>query len=126
MLTGSASKGKYNLYYYYHCVSSCGCRYRANYTNKAFVAELKKFKPHPEVEELYKVIKTNVYKKQTSQQQHAGKQLIDEINKVNERIAKQGNYFYLKTLIQLTISCLSNCILPIYTCDMFFKLIFSV
>ena len=82
------SKGKYNLYYYYHCVSSCGCRYRANYANDPFVEELKKFTLHPGVIELYKVIIGTAYKKQTSQQQHAGKQLIDEINKVNGRITK--------------------------------------
>jgi DNA invertase Pin-like site-specific DNA recombinase len=28
MLTGSASKGHTKNYYYYHCVSSCGCRFK--------------------------------------------------------------------------------------------------
>ncbi len=87
-LTGSASKGKYELYYYYHCVSSCGCRYRANYTNDSFVEELKKFKPHPGVIGLYKVIIGNAYKKQTSQLQNGSKQVMDEINKVNGRLTK--------------------------------------
>lgn len=88
MLTGSASKGRHNLYYYYHCVSSCGCRYRANHTNDSFVEELKKFKPHSSVVDLYKVIIGNAYKKQYAQQQNGSKQLVDEMNKVNERLTK--------------------------------------
>ena len=88
MLTGSASKGKYSLYYYYHCVSSCGCRYRANYTNDTFVEELKKYKPHSSVVDLYKVIIGNAYKKQSTQQQNGSKQLVEEMNKINERLTK--------------------------------------
>lgn len=30
VLTASASKGRSNLYYYYHCISSCGCRFKAS------------------------------------------------------------------------------------------------
>lgn len=44
MLTGSASKGRSSLYYYYHFISPCGCRYKANHVNDRFVEELKKFK----------------------------------------------------------------------------------
>ena len=88
MLTGSASKGKYSLYYYYHCISSCGCRYRADGANDAFVNELKKFKPHPGVVNLYKVIIGSAYKKQSAQQQDGSKQLIRDISKLNERLGK--------------------------------------
>ena len=88
MLTGSASKGQYGLYYYYHCVSSCGCRYRANHVNDTFVKELKKFKPHSSVIELYKIIICNAYKKLSAQQQNGSKQLVEEMNKINERLNK--------------------------------------
>ncbi len=37
---------------------------------------------------LYKVIIGNAYKKQMAQQQNGSKQVIDEINKVNERLTK--------------------------------------
>ncbi len=37
---------------------------------------------------LYKAIIGSAYKKQTSQQQNGSKQVIDEINKVNERLTK--------------------------------------
>src|SRR5690606_10499462 len=41
MLTGSASKGKMGkYYYYYHCSSSCGTRFRAENTNEIFEQQL--------------------------------------------------------------------------------------
>jgi hypothetical protein len=53
MLTGSASKGRHNHYYYYHCISSCGCRFKAENANGLFVRELKKYVPHPGMNEIY-------------------------------------------------------------------------
>lgn len=88
MLTGSASKGNCYRYYYYHCVSACGCRYRADSVNDKFVEELKKFKPHPGVVDLYKAIVSNAYKKQSSQQQNGSKQVVAEISKINDRLNK--------------------------------------
>ncbi|MGV8092263.1 MAG: recombinase zinc beta ribbon domain-containing protein [Mangrovibacterium sp.] len=35
-LTGSASKGRTSRYYYYHCVSSCGFRQKAELANDIF------------------------------------------------------------------------------------------
>nr|MBA2761549.1 hypothetical protein [Segetibacter sp.] len=49
---------------------------------------LKKFKPHSSVVDLYKVIIGNAYKKQSAQQQNGSKQLVDEMNKINERLNK--------------------------------------
>ncbi|WP_183573873.1 recombinase family protein [Mucilaginibacter sp. X5P1] len=43
-LTGSASKGRNNYFYYYHCSSACGIRYRAEMVNDLFVSELQKYK----------------------------------------------------------------------------------
>ncbi|KPH14844.1 hypothetical protein AMQ68_05285 [Chryseobacterium sp. ERMR1:04] len=42
-ISGSGSKGKKNIYYYYHCNSKCGYRYSSDVVNKAFESELKKF-----------------------------------------------------------------------------------
>lgn len=88
MLSGSASKGKYSLYYYYHCISSCGCRYRASLANDLFVQELEKFIPKQPVVDLYKIVITNTYKRQFVQQQNGTKQLVGEINKVNDQMVK--------------------------------------
>lgn len=56
------------------------------HTNDAFAEELKKFKPHSSVVDLYKVIIVNAYKKQSVQQQNGSKLLVDEMNKINERL----------------------------------------
>lgn len=88
MLTGSASKGNCYRYYYYHCISPCGCRFKAEQVNNSFVDELKRFKAHPAVVNLYKTILSSTYKKQATQQQSGSKQLVVEINKVNDRLNK--------------------------------------
>lgn len=88
MLTGSASRGRSNLYYYYHCIASCGCRFKAEVANEAFVNQLKKFKPHQAVISLYKTIINKAYKSKCSQQQYGSRQMMDDISKMNEKIAK--------------------------------------
>lgn len=42
LLTGSASKGRTRLYYYYHCHSKCGVRFKAEFVNNVFEDELSK------------------------------------------------------------------------------------
>ncbi len=88
MLTGSASKGKKKLYHYYHCVATCGCRYRADRANTAFVEELKRYKPNPGVEVLYRTVITTLLKEAMSRQQSEQRQLSERIGKQNEKINK--------------------------------------
>ncbi|MES1223365.1 MAG: zinc ribbon domain-containing protein [Bacteroidota bacterium] len=47
ILTGSGSKGRKLRYYYYHCSSACGIRYRADVANREFIREIKKNIPRP-------------------------------------------------------------------------------
>src|SRR5690606_30070506 len=61
IITGSASKGKYSLNDYYHCISSCGSRQLADNANDIYVEELSKCKPHPAVVDLSKAIITQAY-----------------------------------------------------------------
>ncbi|MFL5786724.1 MAG: hypothetical protein ACJ748_01615, partial [Flavisolibacter sp.] len=51
----SSSKGRKSYYHYYHCISSCGVRYKSELAEDAFKNELSKWKPHPAVGHLYKV-----------------------------------------------------------------------
>lgn len=88
MITGSASKGQYSLYYYYHCISSCGFRKRADKANELFVDELKKFKPHPAVIDLSKAIITQAYQFHFKQNQSNNKQVVEEIDKLNAKLSK--------------------------------------
>ena len=88
MITGSASKGSSRLYFYYHCVSSCGFRHRSDKVNDLFVKELKKFVPHPAIVDLSKMIITEAYQAQFKQKQGGSKQILDEMDKVNQRLSK--------------------------------------
>ena len=55
-ITGSGSKGKKNVYYYYHCKSRCGYRYGSDIVNDAFIKELKKYECHIGFSQLIKEI----------------------------------------------------------------------
>lgn len=57
LLMSSTSRGRHGgKYSYYHCISSCGERIRAEKVNSAFVDELKKIIIQPEVLELFEQI----------------------------------------------------------------------
>ncbi len=86
MLTGSASKGRYNHYYYYHCVSSCGCRFRTENANSLFVRELKKYVPKPGMSDIYVISLKESYYEQTRSQQSDRKQLLSQIDELNIRL----------------------------------------
>jgi len=65
LLTGSASKGRNGRYYYYHCTSSCGTRFKAENANSLFSRELKKLVPNPGMKEVYKVVLQEEFKSKT-------------------------------------------------------------
>lgn len=88
MITGSASKGKYSLYYYYHCLASCGFRHRADDANELFVKELRKYVSHPAVVDLSKMIIAKAYQIQFKRKQSGSKQIIEEIDKLNIKLSK--------------------------------------
>lgn len=50
---GSVSKGRNAKYYYYHCISSCGTRFKSENVNELFSRELRKFVPRPGMIEIY-------------------------------------------------------------------------
>lgn len=88
MLTGSASKGAYSLYYYYHCVSPCKFRFRADKLNLLFEEELQKYVPMPAVQDLYKTIVHDMYKKRSSKKENISKRVTEEIDRLNARVSK--------------------------------------
>jgi site-specific DNA recombinase len=87
-LTGSSSKGKHKHYYYYHCDSSCGVRYNAEETNKLFLKLLKSWVINPAAVELLKMVISSVYKTRTKTEFNAKAQVMNDITKQNEKIAK--------------------------------------
>lgn len=88
VLTGSASKGRNNYFYYYHCSSSCGIRYAAEKVNDAFLDELKKYQPKPGMAELYSEVVMDNYKLITKQSADTRKQTITEITTQHNRVTK--------------------------------------
>ena len=86
MLTGSASKGRSNRYYYYHCVSACGARFKTEPANKLFVRELKKLVPKPGLKEIYVITLKETYNEQTHSQRSARNLLLNQIDEQNKRL----------------------------------------
>lgn len=91
LLTGSASKGCRNKYYYYHCTSKCGCRFGVHKANDLFVSELRKYMPRAEMIDVYKMVFKQEFKAQAKRSQESNKQIIEEINKLNNSLAKARN-----------------------------------
>ena len=87
ILTGSASKGLTKYYSYYHCTDGCSCRYRADKVNNIFVAELKKYIPHPEIIDLFKITLSETWYDKTNHLQDDSKQLQLQIKELEEKLS---------------------------------------
>jgi site-specific DNA recombinase len=88
MLTGSGSKGRKMKYYYYHCNSTCGVRYRADLVNDEFIRELRKYAPHPAALELHKNVIKEAYDFQVKDQRENRKKTILQVSELNNRVTK--------------------------------------
>ena len=89
MLTGSASRGKMgNYYYYYHCTSKCGTRFKAVDTNRIFSEQLGQLIPKPGMIEVFVESMKHEFSRQIQQQNTERKRLLDELEKLNSRIQK--------------------------------------
>lgn len=87
-LTGSASKGRHSYYYYYHCTSICGTRYKAEEANNGFVDDLKRFIPKPGVAELYRMVIQDIYRQESGSQSSGRKALLLQIEAENAKLSK--------------------------------------
>jgi site-specific DNA recombinase len=86
MLTGSASTGRNNRYYYYHCISLCGCRFKTENANSLFVRELRKYVPQPGMDTLYIVTLKETYSSKTSGHLGERRQILSQIDDLNIRL----------------------------------------
>ena len=92
MLTGSASRSRLKrYYYYYHCISSCGIRYKAPEANALFEKELGKFRLKDGMEEVYRKLVKEVYLDATSNHRESKKKAIGEIERLNQKLTKTRN-----------------------------------
>ncbi|AWW33175.1 recombinase family protein [Echinicola strongylocentroti] len=91
-LTGSASKSsKGGYYHYYHCLSSCGVRFRTEVVNKAVRKELFKYKVQENILDIYKDCIRDIYHDLTSSGHKTKKQYLDEIERLDKKISKARN-----------------------------------
>ncbi|MDB5115486.1 MAG: site-specific recombinase [Mucilaginibacter sp.] len=88
ILCGSASKGRNGYYYYYHCSSACGCRYKAEEVNNTFNEVIQQFTIRENYAELFTEVIADAYKSQNPTHLISRSELLKEINDLNSRIAK--------------------------------------
>jgi len=86
-LTGSASKGKGGTYFYYHCISPCRSRLRAEDANDMFIKKLAVAVKEEHIA-LFEYIMKDYYHQTNKDQTKAASELKTEIEKNRERIAK--------------------------------------
>jgi len=86
-LTGSASKGKGGRYSYYHCISPCGNRLRAEDAYDKFMAKLA-IAVKEEYIVLFEQVMKDYYHQAHKDQRKAASDLKAEIEKNREWIAK--------------------------------------
>lgn len=88
LITASRSKGRTEYYHYYHCVSACGWRYKADFIHDTFLDELRRHKPTLAMITLYKEVILDVYNNQQAGKQGQKRELLQEINEQNTRLSK--------------------------------------
>lgn len=76
------------MYYYYHCSSSCGTRFKSQQANELFAGELKKYIPRPGMEEVFKLVINEVYLAKTKNQKDEIKNIKTELEQLNTRLSK--------------------------------------
>lgn len=87
-LTGSTSKGKTRYYNYYHCISPCGFRVRADKINQQFNDQISNMVPDKQYVELYKKILTEIRKVTFAEHAASQKAYTNSIERSIERIVK--------------------------------------
>ncbi len=98
VLTGSASRGCRKKYYYYHCLSSCGCRFNVVKANDLFVDELRKYVPRVEMIKIFKIIVSQEYKAQSKNKHENHKRVVEQINQLNTKLSKARNLLISETI----------------------------
>lgn len=91
LVTGSASTGHSKKYYYYHCQSPCGYRYKAEVINNKFLEVLQALEMRESIKKyLRKVLKQN-FEKFISNPQPERKKILLEIDGLNSRLKSARN-----------------------------------
>ena len=97
-LTGSASKGRTNRYYYYHCVSSCGFRQKAEVANDIFEKGMRQFELNDTVSSIFRKLLLDNYKKFVKNPFDEKKRIVQEIEKLNTKLSVARNKLLSETI----------------------------
>ena len=97
-LTGSASKGRTNRYYYYHCVSACGFRQKAEVANEVFEHSLLPLEINDTMKNILKKLLLANYKKFVQNPFDDKKRIIQEIDRFNARLSVARNKLLSETI----------------------------
>lgn len=92
-ITASASRGRNNRYYYYHCNSTCGFRERAELVNKVFEEGLMTFEMNAPVKKYLKMLLTENYQNFINNPLKEKKKISDEIDSLNNKLSFARNKF---------------------------------
>lgn len=87
VITGSASRGRSQRYYYYHCKSPCGVRHRADLANDIFLNGLKELEMKEPIKEYVKKIFLENYSSSIVNPLTEKKRIGKEIDKLNNKIS---------------------------------------
>lgn len=87
-LTGSGSKGRNKKYYYYHCLSKCRTRIRADHIHENFLMYLKTLIASEYFEDLFKSILMQMLAKATDHTRLTQDRIFNKIEKLVRRIDK--------------------------------------
>ena len=85
-LTGSGSKGRNGIHYYYHCTTGCGFRCRVDKANDAFENLLNSFSFREEVVRLYHAVLNDVFKEKHHDRAETEKSIDQEIESIERRL----------------------------------------
>jgi site-specific DNA recombinase len=90
-LSGSASKGRNNRYYYYHCLPSCGFRKKAEVANLIFEEGLQCLNINDIMKKYLKKIFLDNYKTFVKSPINQKKIISDEIDQLNAKLSTARN-----------------------------------
>lgn len=87
LLTASKSKGRNKYYAYYHCTDGCSHRVRAEIPNEEMGYKLQQFIPKENCKELYKIIITEEFYRQTGNSANEKKKIHESIKDYQKRLS---------------------------------------
>src|SRR5690606_11045375 len=97
-LTGSASKGRTSRYYYYHCVSSCGFRQKAEVANDIFEKGMHQFELNSGIKNILKELLLDNYRKLVQNPFDEKKRIAQEIDWLNAKLSVARNKLLSETI----------------------------